>query len=46
MRRWDDSNQLSKYGFRDGFSTDIDLRSTNEIGKCRDEIWFYIEFVK
>jgi hypothetical protein len=38
-KRW------TKYGFRDGFRTNIDLGSPNEVGKCRDAIEFFIELV-
>jgi hypothetical protein len=38
-RRW------PKYGFCDGFRTNIDLGSPNEVGKCTDEIGFCREFV-
>jgi hypothetical protein len=31
--------------FCDGFRTNIDLESPNEVDKCRDEIVFYREFV-
>jgi hypothetical protein len=34
-----------KYSFRDGFRTNIDLGSPNEVRKCRDEIGFCREFV-
>jgi hypothetical protein len=45
MGQWDDTKQWPKYGFRDGFRTNIDLESPNEVYKCRDEIRFCSEFV-
>jgi hypothetical protein len=41
----DSTKQWQKYFFYDGFSTNIDLWSPNKVGKCRDEIWFYREFI-
>jgi hypothetical protein len=43
--RWDEAKQWPKYGFRDGFRTNIDLGSPNAVGKYRDEIGFCREFV-
>jgi hypothetical protein len=38
-------NLEPNYGFRDGFRTNIDLGSLNEVHKYRDEIKFCMEFV-
>jgi hypothetical protein len=40
MGQWDNTKRWPKYGFRDGFRTNIDLGSPNEVRKCRDEIGF------
>jgi hypothetical protein len=45
MGRWDNIKRWPKYSFRDGFRTNIDLGSPNEIRKRRDEIRFSMEFV-
>jgi hypothetical protein len=46
-RTVDVTKRWSKYGFRGGFETNIDLGSANEVRKCkcRDEIEFCSEFV-
>jgi hypothetical protein len=45
MGQWNDTKRWSKYSFRDGLRTNIDLGSPNEVSKCRDENEFCREFV-
>jgi hypothetical protein len=37
---WDDAKQWLEYGFHDEFSINVDLGSPNEVGTCKDTIWF------
>jgi hypothetical protein len=45
MGRWDGAKQRLEYAYDDGLSTNIDLRSPNEVDKCRDEFGFCREFI-
>jgi hypothetical protein len=41
---WGDVRRWPKYGIHSEFSTNIDLESSNKVGKYKDEIRFYREF--